>query len=233
MEFADPPLVVNPAGSDGASAVVIWLHGLGADGHDFQPIVPQLRAVNAHTRFVFPNAPMIPVTINQGYVMRAWYDIAMATEASSTPSPTGGALISDAVGIRASAAYLDSLVEQEHKAGIPYERIVVAGFSQGGAIAQFAALRFGHRLAGLMALSTYLPMAEELTAERSKANASIPIFLAHGAYDPMIPLSRAEASRGALEAMDYQVEWHSYPMEHAVSPQEIADIDGWLGRVIP
>jgi phospholipase/carboxylesterase len=221
LSAIDPPIVRAPARS--ASASVIWLHGLGADGHDFEPIASELESVTGHTRFIFPNAPMIPVTINQGYVMRAWYDI----------SQSGGEIVSDEAGIRASSDYLDELIEAEYSAGIPYERIIIAGFSQGGAIAQHSALRFPHRLAGLMALSTYLPMPQALAEEASEANRDISVFLAHGEHDPMIALTRAQASRTHLEALNYSVQWHTYPMEHAVSPQEIMDIDAWLESMIP
>lgn len=217
----DPPLIAQPKAEP--SAAVIWLHGLGADGYDFAPIIPQLTRVRNHTRFVFPHAPLIPVTLNQGFVMRAWYDLALQ----------GDELLSDEAGVRESQAALEALVEAQHGSGLPYTRIVLAGFSQGGAIAQHTALRFPHRLAGVMALSTYLPLGEKLASERHRANANVPIFMAHGLHDPMIGVSRAEESRARLVDLGYQVDWNTYRMEHSVCPDEIIDIDGWLATVIP
>jgi phospholipase/carboxylesterase len=203
-------------------AAVIWLHGLGADGHDFEPIVPELGLAAAPAvRFVFPNAPVRPVTINQGMRMRAWYDIFQLG---------GGA--EDEKGIRASQALVEALVAREKARGIAAARVVIAGFSQGGAIALQAALRHPERLAGVMALSTYLPLPQALDAEKSAANAQVPIFMAHGSYDDVIPLARAEQSRDALAAAGYAVEWHSYPMAHSVSIEEIRDIAAFLGRVL-
>jgi len=218
----DDPLVLSPDESR-VSAAVIWLHGLGADGNDFAPIVPHLSAVREHTRFTFPHAPMIPVAINQGLVMRAWYDIQL----------DGSEFISDESGIDASSSALEAWIEDEHKRGIPYDRIVVAGFSQGGAIAQHAAIRLPAALAGVMALSTYLPLPERAAAELTAANQNTPYFMAHGRFDPMLPIERAEQSRATLESLGYRVEWHAYDMEHAVCPEEIADIDRWLGTVLP
>jgi phospholipase/carboxylesterase len=221
MENAPPPpIVLEPR--DGVSASVIWLHGLGADGHDFAPLVPHLGA-RRYARFVFPNAPMIPVSINQGMVMRAWYDIAARS----------GRLVSDEAGIRSSQDGLERLIDGQHDGGVPYHRVVVAGFSQGGAIALHTALRFPHRLAGLLALSTYVPLPEDLPAERSDANATLPILMAHGQHDPLIELARAEHSRDLLLSLGYPLEWRTYPMAHAVSGPEIGDIDDWLARIIP
>jgi phospholipase/carboxylesterase len=199
-------------------AAVIWLHGLGADGHDFEPIVPEL-ALGQPVRFVFPHAPVRPVTINQGMRMRAWYDIFQFG---------GGA--EDGAGIRASQALVEELVKQQD---LPANRIVLAGFSQGGAIVLQAALRHTERLAGVLALSTYVPLAATLEAERAAANADLPILMAHGLYDDIIPLARAEQSRRLLESLGYPVEWHAYPMPHAVCPQEIADISTFLRRILP
>jgi phospholipase/carboxylesterase len=196
---------------------VIWLHGLGADGHDFEPIVPELELAQP-VRFVFPHAPVRPVTINQGMRMRAWYDIFQL-----------GGGPEDDTGIRTSQGLLEDLIRQQ---GLPSRRIVLAGFSQGGAIVLQTALRHPERLAGVLALSTYLPLAATVEAERSPANATLPIFMAHGHYDDIIPLRRAEQSRQALERLGYPVEWHAYPMPHSVCPQEIAAISSFLGRIL-
>jgi phospholipase/carboxylesterase len=206
-----------------ATASVIWLHGLGADGHDFEAIVPELDLPDAlAVRFVFPHAPMQPVTINGGAVMRAWYDV-YALE---------GHRREDAHGVRASQALVEDLIAREKSRGIKASRIVLAGFSQGGAIALQTGLRHGERLAGIMALSTYLPIASTLAAEASAANRAVRIFMAHGAADPLIPLERAAISRRLLEAAGYAVDWHEYPMEHAVCAAEIDDISAWLRRVL-
>ena len=203
-------------------AAVIWLHGLGADGHDFEPIVPELGLPDAlPVRFVFPHAPVRPVTLNQGMRMRAWYDIYRL-----------GGGPEDEAGIRASEGLLKDLVRKENTRGIPSARIVIAGFSQGGAIALQAALRYPERLAGVLALSTYLPLAGKLEAERHPMNADVPIFMAHGNYDDVIPVHRADDSRRALEKLGYKVEWHGYPMPHSVCPQEIADISAFLTRLL-
>lgn len=207
-----------------ANATVIWLHGLGADGHDFEPVVPELRQLGAErTRFVFPHAPRIPVTINQGYVMRAWYDI-IAPSIDARP---------DAAGIRRSQGQLLALIEREEARSMPAERIVVAGFSQGGVIALHTALRYPRRLAGIMALSTYLPLADDLAREVSQANQHLPVFMGHGLDDPLVPLGLAEQARSQLTAFGAQVEWHSYPMPHSVCAAEIANIGTWLNRVLP
>jgi phospholipase/carboxylesterase len=202
---------------------VIWLHGLGADGHDFEPIVGELTLPAQPIRFVFPHAPMQPVTINGGMVMRAWYDI--VSEDLSRRE--------DAAGVRASQQLLETLVAREMARGSPAARIVLAGFSQGGAIALQTGLRYAERLAGIMALSTYLPIADSLPAEAHAANRDVPIFYAHGTQDPIIPMSRAERSRELLTESGYSVEWHPYAMPHAVCAQEIHDIGDWLRRVLP
>jgi len=201
---------------------VIWLHGLGADGNDFVPIVGELDLPAAPIRFVFPNAPMQPVTINQGYVMRAWYDI-VGTEFGKRE---------DERGVRASQAALEALVAREGARGIPPERVVLAGFSQGGAIALQTGLRCSSRLAGIMALSTYVPLAATVQAERHAANVATPIFMAHGAQDDIIPLQVAQRSRRMLEELGYPVEWREYAMPHSVCMQEIEDIGAWLHRVL-
>ena len=205
------------------TAAVIWLHGLGADGHDFEPIVPELDLPDAlAARFVFPHAPMQAVTINGGAVMRAWYDV-YALE---------GQRREDAAGVRASQSKVEELIAREKARGIPAARLVLAGFSQGGAIALQTGLRHGERLAGIMALSTYLPVASTLAAEASAANRAVPIFMAHGLDDPLIPIERAAMSRRQLEAAGYGIEWHEYPMAHAVCMEEIADVSAWLQRVL-
>lgn len=197
---------------------VIWMHGLGADAHDFEPIVPMLPLAKP-LRFVFPNAPVRPVTINGGMPMRAWYDI-------DPRSPLSG----DA-DIRASAAQVAALVDREIEHGMPARRITLAGFSQGGVIALHLGLRHPDRLAGIMALSTYLHDHEHLTDEVSFASIDVPIFMAHGVADPMIPVTRAITSREVLLRHNYQVEWHEYAMGHQVCPEEIRDISRWLDRV--
>jgi phospholipase/carboxylesterase len=197
---------------------VIWLHGLGADGRDFEPIVPEL-ALPFAARFVFPHAPVRPVTINGGMAMRAWYDI-LGFERTAAE---------DAAGIRASALAVTELIDHEIERGMPAERIVLAGFSQGGAIALQTALREPRPLGGVVALSTYLPLATTLAAERNAANAAVPIFMAHGQADNVLPLALGESSRRALEALGYRVEWRTYPMAHSVCFEEIVAIGAWLG----
>jgi phospholipase/carboxylesterase len=201
-------------------AAVIWLHGLGADGHDFEAIVPELRLPKA-VRFVFPHAPVRPVTINNGMRMRAWYDIFQF-----------GGGPEDEAGIRASQGLLGELISQERNKGIAAKSIVLAGFSQGGAIALQAALRYPERLGGLLALSTYLPLAEKLAQETSPQNQDLPIFMAHGSYDDIIPLRRAEQSKDLLVKAGYPVDWRTYPMPHAVCPEEIRDIAQFLLRIL-
>jgi phospholipase/carboxylesterase len=205
------------------TAAVIWMHGLGADGHDFEPIVPELRlGPRPSIRFVFPHAPLRPVTINQGHVMRAWYDI----------RALAGVRREDEAGVRQSARQIESLIARERLRGIPAERLVLAGFSQGGAMALHTGLRHAERLAGVMALSCYLPLASTLEAEAAPANRAVPIFWAHGVHDPMIPLALAEQSREQLATLGYPIEWHQYAMPHSVSAEEIAEIARWLGRVL-
>jgi len=198
-------------------ATVIWLHGLGADGHDFEPIVPELR-LSKPVRFIFPHAPIRPVTINQGMRMRAWYDILQL-----------GGGPEDEAGLRASQKITEELIGTQ---GMPSSKIVLAGFSQGGAIVLQTALRFPERLAGVVALSTYLPLARTVETERSEANRELPIFMAHGQYDDLIPMQRARASREHLEKLGYKIEWHDYPMPHSVCAPEIADISAFFAKVI-
>jgi len=201
----------SPVGS------VIWLHGLGADGHDFEPIVPELRLpAELPLRFVFPHAPVRPVTINGGMAMRAWYDI-LSFDTSGR---------ADAEGVRESTALLEALIEREQQRGVAPDKIVIAGFSQGGAIAINAALHSTEKLAGLMALSTYIALPGEIAA--SAGNRDLPVFMAHGTFDPVLPMQWGRASADQLKAMGYDVEWHDYPMAHAVCPAEITDIRRWL-----
>ena len=205
---------------------VIWLHGLGADGHDFEPIVPELRLPSSlPLRFVFPHAPVRPVTVNGGMSMRAWYDI-VSLDAEGR---------SDEAGVRESSAFLLGLVEQELSRGIEPGRIVLAGFSQGGAIAMHAGLRYQEQLAGLMLLSTYLPVpgafAAEVRDNPSSQPRSVPIMMAHGTLDPMLPLALGKESAAMIEAAGYTVDWHEYPMAHGVCPAEIADIRTYLLEV--
>ena len=203
-------------------AAVIWLHGLGADGHDFEPVVPELRLPpRLRMRFVFPHAPVRPVTINMGMPMRAWYDILQM----------GGGR-EDEAGLRASQAMLQALIEREKVRGVDARRIVLAGFSQGGAIVLQTGLRYAERLAGILALSTYLPLASKLAAERSAANRDLPVFMAHGTHDPMIGIPRARESRAALETLGYPVQWKEYAMAHSVCGEEIDDIAAWLLRLL-
>lgn len=214
-------IIINP--TEQADAVVIWLHGLGADGHDFEAIVPELALPEAaKLRFVFPHAPMRPITINGGYVMRGWYDIAQADIGQRQ----------DAEGIRVSQHQLEALIEAEIAAGIAAERIILAGFSQGGAIILQTGLRYPARLGGLMVLSSYVPLAETLEAERHVANQATPIFMAHGRNDDIIPYEFAEQSRDQLSKLGYQVKWNSYEMPHGVLPEEIDDIASWLRKVL-
>ena len=203
---------------------IVWMHGLGADGNDFVDIVPELRLpADRGVRFVFPHAPMRPVTINGGYVMRAWYDI----------RDDGGTRREDPDGVRASQAAIEALVARERGRGIPASAIVLAGFSQGGAMALYTGLRHPERLAGIMALSCSMPLADALAAEAAPANRDVPIFMAHGTQDQMIPKARAQRARETLAGLRYKVEWHEYPMPHSVCMEEVGDIAAWLDRVLP
>ncbi|MGH8212476.1 MAG: alpha/beta hydrolase [Rhodanobacteraceae bacterium] len=198
---------------------IVWLHGLGADGNDFAPIVPQL----VHTgwpplRFVFPHAPVRPVTVNNGMPMRAWYDIA-GFDLSQRQ---------DEAGVRASVAQVEQLIAREAQRGVPSRRVILAGFSQGGAVALATGLRHAERLAGIVALSTYLPIAEIIAAERHSANAQLPVFMAHGTFDPVVPLRLGEISRELMRGFGHPLDWHTYPMAHQVCPQEIYDLADWL-----
>ncbi len=215
--------VIEAQTGNNPSATILIMHGLGADGRDFVPIAEQLDLSSiGPVRFLFPSAPVMPVTINGGYEMPAWYDILGADLARRE----------DEAGLRQSQASIEALIAHEKSRGIAARRIVLAGFSQGAALALMTGLRHGERLAGLVGLSGYLPLADKTAAERSAANQHTPIFLGHGTRDGMVALPRASASRDALTALGYAVEWHEYPMEHSVCPQEIADLARWLQRVL-
>jgi len=217
LEVIDVETAPNPTAS------IIILHGLGADGNDFVPVAQEMNLTSiGPVRFVFPHGPTRPVTINGGHVMRAWYDI-LGTDIARRE---------DEAGLRASQALVEELIARERARGIPASRIVLGGFSQGCAMTFMTGLRHGERLAGLLGMSGYLPLADTTAAERSAANADVPIFQAHGRADPVIALARATASRDALLALGYPVEWHEYPMPHSVCAQEIADMNRWLLKVL-
>lgn len=202
---------------------VIWLHGLGADGNDFAPIVPELRLPDSlAVRFVFPHAPVQPVTINGGMAMRSWYDILVPNLVR----------IEDEKGIRQSEQAVDALIQREVARGIPTEKIVLAGFSQGCAMTLHTGLRAPYKLAGLMGLSGYLPLMDMADKDHHHVNTRTPIFMAHGTFDPVVTLDRAQASHEKLTALGYQVQWHTYPMQHSVCPQEISDISAFLNKVL-
>jgi phospholipase/carboxylesterase len=205
------------------TASIIWLHGLGADGHDFEPVVPELVRHGEAWRFIFPHATPRPITINGGMRMRAWYDIISLDRQAKEDEP----------GFRQTDVAIRQLIETEVERGIPSNRIVLAGFSQGGAVALYTAPRYRARLAGIMALSTYLPLAARLATERDAANNGTSIFMAHGLADATLPIAMGRESREVLQSMGYAVEWHQYPMAHAVCPAEIADIRAYLLRVLP
>ena len=199
---------------------ILWLHGLGADGNDFAPIVPELVGPTwPAVRFVFPHAPVRPVTVNGGMPMRAWYDIAGMDIAQRE----------DAAGVRASVTEIEALIAREAERGIPAERVILAGFSQGGAVTLAAGLTHAERLAGLVVLSAYLPLADSVMGARHAANAKTPIFQAHGNYDPVVPESLGRLARDRLKAQGYAVDWYDYPMAHQVCQEEIRDLREWIG----
>lgn len=204
---------------------IIWLHGLGADGEDFVPIAEEMQLPVA-VRYIFPHAPMRPVTVNGGYVMRAWYDI--LTSAASTDLSASIGRDEDVVGTRESQAEVEKLIAQERARGVPAKNIYLAGFSQGGAVVLYTGLRHQEQLGGILALSTYLPLKQTLAAEASAAAKPVPIFMAHGQGDPVIPYAFGRASAETLLAQGYALEWHSYAMPHSVCPEEIRDIELWL-----
>jgi len=219
--MSHPPIEIETGPNPTAS--IVLMHGLGADGNDFVPIAQELNLSSVGpVRFVFPNAPVMPVTINGGYQMPAWYDI------------YGPNLVQreDEAGLRRSQASIEALIEKEKSRGIAANRIVVAGFSQGCAMALMTGLRHAEKLAGIVGLSGYLPLAATLAAERHAANHGTPIFLAHGSADPVVVLPRATATRDALQALGYNVDWHEYSMAHSVCMEEIADLNAWLLRVL-
>ena len=217
IEESTDAVVLAPAAP--ASASVIWLHGLGADGHDFVPIVPELQLpAETAIRFVFPHAPVRPVTLNMGMRMRAWYDIRTLTAEGRT----------DETGLREAMARAGTFIAREREAGIAAERIVLAGFSQGGAVALHAGLRHPERLAGLLGLSCYLPLGDTLATERSQANRATPILMCHGRFDPVLPIELGAMARDALIALGYAVDWKEYPMQHQVCVPEIQAIAVWL-----
>lgn len=208
------------------TATVIWMHGLGADGNDFVPIVNELDLTGAPAiRFVFPHAPTRPVTINNGYVMRAWYDISFGDLEGKTRK-------ADEKGLRESQAQIGQLIDREKARGITAGKIVLAGFSQGGAIALQTGLRLPEKLAGVMALSTYLPLADSFAAEAAPANTKTSVFMAHGTHDPVVPYAMGSNSHDLLKKAGYAVEWHEYPMQHSVCLEEVNDIGRWLVSVL-
>ena len=205
------------------TAAVIWMHGLGANGNDFASLAPELALDGCQPiRFVFPHAPSMPVTFNGGYIMPAWFDVMGLNRLAQQ----------DEAGIRNSERSIVALIENEVARGIPYEHIVLAGFSQGCAMALHTGLRLSHKLAGIIALSGWLPLADRFVAERHAANAQTPVFMAHGTQDPMVVLTRGEESRNTLAALGQPVQWHTYPMQHAVHPHEIVDISAFLTQVL-
>ncbi len=219
MTSSQPPETVEVETGPAPRHAVIWMHGLGADGHDFVPIVPELRLLaNLPVRFVFPHAPLRPVTINAGMIMRAWYDV----------FDLEGRRGEDEEGIRRSQVLVEALIAREQARGIPPARMVLGGFSQGGAIALQTGLRHPERLAGIVALSCYVPLARSLAAEASAANRDVPIFMAHGRDDDLIPVARAHRSRDLLLELGFRVAWHGYAMAHSVCAEEIRALGGWL-----
>lgn len=216
-----PCVTVEP--TDEHKATVIWLHGLGADGHDFEPIVPELKLpAELGVKFIFPHAPVIPVTINGGYQMRAWYDIRNADLSQRE----------DEAGVRQSAEQVEQLIKHEIEQGIPADKIILAGFSQGGAVTLHLATRLNQKLAGIVALSTYLTIPDKLAVEKSDANLDTPIFMAHGQQDPVVPMQRGQYSAKVLEDNSFKVHWSDYPMPHAVCLEEIQALGRYIQEVL-
>lgn len=214
---------IEVGATDNATHSVIWMHGLGADGNDFVPIVPELMLPpELAVRFIFPHAPERPITLNAGMRMRAWFDITSLERGADE----------DIEGVTASQAQIEALIQREKERGIAAEKIVLAGFSQGGAVALHTGLRHGETLAGIMALSTWLPQRESLAAEAAEQNKATPLFMAHGTFDPMVPCHYGENSRDFLKDAGYSVDWHAYPMQHQVCLEQIADIGLWLQQVL-
>jgi phospholipase/carboxylesterase len=223
--YDEQPIILTSGTDDpaAADAAVIWLHGLGADGNDFVPIVSELGLpASLHVRFLFPHAPMRPITINQGYRMRGWYDITSLDIANRD----------DEAGIIESADYLSRLCDEQQAQGIASQRIIVAGFSQGGAIALYAGLRYSKPLGGIMALSTYLPMRQRLEQEATACNRKTPVFMAHGQHDEVVAPQYGLQTRDFLQQQGYQLKWHDYVMGHSVCMEEISDIGNWLTTVL-
>lgn len=223
MKYKSPLELSSPL-SKNINASVIWLHGLGADGYDFEPIVNKLAIANV--RFILPHAPEMSITRNSGYIMPAWYDL------YGEPNNKTGYSLEDEAGIIASQQYINKLIEEEINRGIPSERIIIAGFSQGGAIALYTALRYPQKLGGILALSTYMPIKAKLSAEAHPANADIPIFMAHGVFDEVISLDMCKISLAALQISHFSVSWHEYNMAHSVCNEEIDDIRQFLKQVL-
>ena len=219
---SDPLETVEHSTGSPVAGSVIWMHGLGADGHDFEPIVPELQVDGAALRFVFPHAPVRPVTINGGIPMRAWFDVIGLERGTQQ----------DEAGIRAAQQQIQTLIRRENERGVPTERILLAGFSQGGSVALHTGLRYPERLAGLIGLSTYLPLDWTIDTESHDANRQTPVFLAHGTLDPLVDPSLGETTRTLLEERSYQVFWKTYPMPHAVCAEEIADLRTWITKLL-
>jgi phospholipase/carboxylesterase len=208
--------------ADNPKIVIIWMHGLGADGNDFAPVVPQFNMPELPIKFVFPHAPKIPVTINGGMVMRAWYDI-LTLDINSR---------ADVAGVMASEKLIHELIQEQIDAGFNYSQIVLAGFSQGGAMSLHVSTRLKHKIAGIIALSSYLPLPQLLIDKPNASNKDTPIFMGHGTQDPVVPYTLGEASRDALLKAGYRIDWHNYPLQHGVSMDELQDIKQWLQKNI-
>ena len=209
--------IVSQTG-DNPKVVVIWMHGLGADGNDFAPVVPQFNIPGLPIKFVFPHAPKIPVTINSGMVMRAWYDI-LSMDIDSR---------ADVDGVLASEILIQELIEEQVAEGFKHEQIILAGFSQGGAMSLHVSTRLNKKIAGIIALSSYLPVSQLLIEDKNTTNINTPIFMGHGIQDPVVPFSLGESSRDKLIQAGYKIDWHSYPIQHGVSMDELMDIKQWL-----
>ncbi|MGA2654961.1 MAG: dienelactone hydrolase family protein [Gammaproteobacteria bacterium] len=210
--------IINPKTT--AQFAVIWLHGLGADGYDFMPVVPELKLDDKPIRFIFPHAPIMPVTINHGMQMPAWFDLHEISPAAKH----------DIAGIEKAYQQISELIEDQHQQGIAYEHIALVGFSQGGALALYTGLRFKQPLAGIMGLSTYLPLIQSLK-EAISAPTDLPIFLAHGTQDPIVPIEAGFMTEELLSSQGYTVEWHTYEMAHQVCMHELTDIGAWLSKI--